>query len=331
MKTIYLFQAGDLRLVERPKPIAHHNEAMIQISAVGLCGSDLHWYRDGAIGPWTMSSPIILGHECAGIWNGKTNVAIDPAIPCGHCEFCQRGLQHVCPDGKFLGGSEKGALVEWVALPEHCLYPLPASLNLLDGVMLEPLGVALHAISLAPILPGQTVGVFGCGPIGLLIIQLAQLSGAYKIFATDKLPHRLEAARHYGASATFLADGHEAATILSQVQGRGLDITFEAAGDDKAVAAAVHTCVPGGTMVTVGITAGDQIMLPAGAARSKELTVKVAHRMNHDYPRAINLLSSGKIDVQSLISHQFPLADYAKAFAVAEQRTGLKVVIWMHV
>jgi len=331
VKTLYLYAARDLRLVERAKPTPGPGEALLTVTAVGLCGSDLHWYAAGQIGIWKLGAPIILGHEFAAVVeNGPLTgkrVTVDPAIPCEACEFCERGLQYVCPQVRFAGGADFGALSEHVCWPEHYYYPLPDELTDADGAMLEPLGVALHILELCHIQPGVTVGIYGCGPIGLLLVQLARMAGATRIFATDKLGHRLEAARGYGATDLLLADNREHQAILSATRQRGVDVAFEAAGDNAAVATAVQTCQPCGTVVVVGIAREDEIVLPASAARSKELTVRIAHRMNHIYPRAIALAASGKVDLRSLVSHRFPLSEYARAFDVAVNRAGLKVVI----
>jgi threonine dehydrogenase-like Zn-dependent dehydrogenase len=187
------------------------------VTAVGLCGSDLHWFSEGDIGDARLQEPLVLGHEFAGvIENGERRgqrVAVDPAVPCSGCEFCLEGNPNLCADLRFAGYStEDGALREYMAWPTHCLHPLPDSLTDADGVMLEPLGVAIHAVDLGHLRPGMTVGVFGCGPVGLLVLQVARVAGATHVIATDKLPHRLEAAQSLGATAVFQAtDGRESA------------------------------------------------------------------------------------------------------------------------
>jgi L-iditol 2-dehydrogenase len=194
--------------------------------------------------------------------------------------------------------------------------------------MLEPLGVALHAIDLGKLRAGMTVGVFGCGPIGLLILQLVKLSGAAQIVATDKLAHRLEAAMRFGAHQAILAeDGGEVGEILEATGGRGVDIAFEAAGEQAAVDVSVGAAAPGGKVILVGIPADDRTSFPASVARRKGLTIKLARRMKHTYPRAIELVSQGLVDVGSLVTHRFPLERVAEAFAVAQRREGLKIMV----
>jgi len=194
--------------------------------------------------------------------------------------------------------------------------------------MLEPLGVALHAVDLAHVRPGMTAGVFGCGPIGLLIVQLLRAAGATTIVGTDTLTHRLDAARSFGATSTIqAADGHEAAQILAATNGRGVDVAFEAAGANAAVEVAMAAAKPGARVILVGIPAEDRTAFTASVARRKGLTIKLSRRMKHTYPRAIALSASGKVDLRPLVTHRFPLVESQKAFAVAQQREGLKIII----
>jgi L-iditol 2-dehydrogenase len=211
---------------------------------------------------------------------------------------------------------------------EKCLFPLPDSLTNEEGAMLEPLGVAIHAVDLAHLKTGMTVGVFGCGPIGLLIIQLVKLAGAEKIIATDKLPHRVEAAKTYGANHVFcVEDRLEGSAVLAATGGRGVDVAFEVAGDQGAVDDAFAAVIPGGKVTLAGIPDNDSTSFSASLARRKGLTIKLVRRMKHTYPRAIDLVSQGLVDVRSLVTHHFPLAQAEEAFLAAERREGLKVMI----
>jgi L-iditol 2-dehydrogenase len=211
--------------------------------------------------------------------------------------------------------------------PHQCLYPLPDALTDIEGVMLEPLGVAIHAVDLGHIRAGMTVGVFGCGPIGLLVLQVARVAGAARLLATEKLPHRLEAARSLGA-LSFQANGsRESAEILEVTRGRGVDVAFEATEDNGAAEAAVDAVKPGGRVVLIGIPTGDRTAFTASVARRKGLTIKLNRRMKHTYPRAIRLVESGLVDVRSLVTHRFPLTEFDQAFSVAQRRDGLKVVV----
>ncbi len=329
MKSVRLYGTGDLRILEEPNPIVGEGEKSIRVRAVGVCGSDLHWFSEGGIGDAKLEHPLVLGHEFAGVTEDGQRVAIDPAIPCGHCEFCGQGHPNLCENLIFAGdGKTDGALREWVAWSEKSLFPIPDSISDADGAMLEPLGIAIHAVDLGKLKPGMSVGVFGCGPIGLLILQMAKLSGAAQIIATDKLSHRVETAKRFGASQAYFVDDQRGfEEMRAAVRERGVDVAFDAAGVQDAVDDAFAAVRPGGKVILAGIPDNDRTYFSASIARRKGLTIKLVRRMKHTYPRAIELVSKGLVDVRSLVSHCFPLEEAREAFRVAERREGLKVII----
>jgi L-iditol 2-dehydrogenase len=208
------------------------------------------------------------------------------------------------------------------------LFPIPDSLSFDDGAMLEPLGVAIHTVDLGKVRPGMSVGVFGCGPIGLLVLQMAKLAGASNIIATDTLPHRIEAAKALGASQVFDArDSDRLSQIRAATSGRGVDVAFDASGAPEAVEDAFAAVSVGGKVILAGIPDEDRTTFTASVARRKGLTIKLVRRMKHTYPRAIELVSKGLVDVRSLVTHRFSLEQSAEAFRVAQRREGLKVII----
>jgi L-iditol 2-dehydrogenase len=329
MKSIRLHGTGDLRNHDEPVPVAGEKERLIRVKTVGVCGSDLHWFSGGEIGDAKLERPLVLGHEFAGELEDGQRVAIDPAIPCGHCELCLHGHPNLCLSIIFAGyGTQDGSLREYMTWNEKCLFPIPDSLTFEDGAMLEPLGVAIHAVDLAHLKTGMTVGVFGCGPIGLLIIQMAKLAGATNIIATDKLLHRVDAAKALGADHAFLAgDNSELEEIRAATKGRGVDVAFEAAGVQETIDVSIAAVLNGGKVMLVGIPDDERISFSASATRRKGLTIKLVRRMKHTYPRAIELVSKGLVDVRSLVTHRFPLDRAIEAFKVAERREGLKVMV----
>jgi L-iditol 2-dehydrogenase len=329
MKSVRLHAPGDLRCQDEPVPTVGEGVKQIRVKAVGVCGSDLHWFAEGGIGDAKLEHPLVLGHEFAGETESGQRVAVDPALPCGHCELCRQGHPNLCPDVRFAGhGGIDGALREYVAWDEKCLFPIPDSLTFADGAMLEPLGVAMHSMDLAHLKAGMTVGVFGCGPIGLLIIQLAKLSGAVNIIATDKLPWRVDAAKAFGADHAYLMEDQlEGGAIRAVTNGRGVDVAFEVAGVQDAVDTSIAAVSRGGKVILTGIPGDDKTSFSASAARRKGLTIKLVRRMKHTYPRAIELVSHGLVNVRSLVTHHFPLEQAGEAFRVAERREGLKVII----
>ena len=329
MKSIRLHGTANLQLHEEPVPVAGDGERLICVRSVGVCGSDLHWFSEGGIGDAKLEHPLVLGHEFAGKTEDGQRVAVDPAIPCGRCEFCKHGHPNLCENMIFAGhGRQDGAMRECMAWNNKCLFPIPDSFTFEDGAMLEPLGVAIHAVDLAHLKPGMTVGVFGCGPIGLLIIQMARIAGAVNIIAADKLPHRTEAAKAFGADHVFIAGtDSQAGIVQAATRERGVDVAFEAAGVQDAVDQSIAAVIPGGKVILVGIPDDDKTSFSASTARRKGLTIKLVRRMKHTYPRAIELVSKGLVDVRSIVTHRFSLEEADEAFRVAERREGLKVIV----
>jgi L-iditol 2-dehydrogenase len=330
MRTARLHGLRDVRVHDEERPKPGPGERLVRVEAVGLCGSDLHWFEEGGIGSSRIRHPIVPGHEMAGRTEDGKLVAVEPAIPCGRCSLCLEGHPNLCPTIRFSGqGDDDGSMREWMAWPAHCLFPLPDGLTAADGAMLEPLGVAIHAVDLAHVRPGVSVGVFGSGPIGLLCLQVAKAAGAARLVATDlaSRPHRLDAARALGAEAFAAEDGREAKAILASIGGHGLDVTIEAAGVQAAIDAAAASVRPGGRVVLAGIPSDERTSFDASNARRKGLTFVMVRRMKHTYPRAIALAVAGRVDLRSIVTHRFPLVDAPKAFDVAARREGLKVVV----
>lgn len=328
MKALRLHSPGDLRLHEEPIPVPGEGEKLLRVTAVGICGSDLHWFNEAGIGDSRLDRPLILGHEFTALTENGQRMAVDPSIPCGTCEYCLRGDSNLCESLLFAGhANQDGALRQNITWPERCLHPLPDAISDSQGVLLEPLGIAIHAVDLAHLQVGMSVGVFGCGPVGLLILQLARLVGAKTILVTDLLPHRLETARSLGADETYLVGNSYSSREAGLLDGQVLDVVFEAAGENAAVEMAIAAARPGGKVILVGIPADDRTSFTASVARRKGLTLKLVRRMKLTYPRAIALVESGKVDVRSLVTHTFSLDQAAEAFATAARREGLKIII----
>jgi L-iditol 2-dehydrogenase len=344
MRAARLYEVGDIRVGEEPAPEPGPGETLVEVSAVGLCGSDLHWFSEGAIGDARLAHPLVLGHEAAGvIASGPRRgqrVAIDPAIPDGTCRACRDGYRNLCPQVRFSGhGGTDGALREFMAWPTELLHPLPDELSDSDGAVLEPLGVAIHSLDLGHLPFAGTAAVIGCGPIGLLTIQLLRVAGAASIVAFDPRAHRREAAAKLGADQVVdpaeLATGPGAgdgvgepdAGRVRDLVGYGVDVAFEIAGGDPAVALAMEVTRPGGRIALGGIPDGDRIGFSASLARRKGLTVALVRRMNEVYPRAIGLVARGQVDTASVVTDRFGLGEVGSAFESAVRRDGLKVIV----
>lgn len=317
VKALRLHGSKDLRLHDEAEPVPGEGEVLLNVSAVGLCGSDRHWLLEGAIGDAAVSEPLVLGHEIvATIASGPRageRVVVDPAQPCRRCAPCLAGQGNLCPDIRFAGhGSTDGALRTAMAWPERLVHRVPDSLPDIDASLLEPLGVALHAFDLGQVRPGTGAAVFGCGPIGLLLIQLLRMVGA-SVFATDPLQHRAEAAAALGAVRTSVDE---------------VEVAFEVADDASGLESAVHAVRPGGRVVSVGIPRGDRTSFTASTARRKGLTILLSRRMQAaDLPRAIRLAQEGQVALAPLVTGRYALADWRAAFDDLVEQRGLKTVI----
>jgi L-iditol 2-dehydrogenase len=326
-----LHGVGDLRVAREQEPgEPRPGWSLLQVTSVGICGSDLHWFTDGGIGENRIEQPLVPGHEFAAVAltgpHAGRRVAVDPAIACRSCEMCRDGYHNLCPTVQFAGhGDIDGALQEQLVWPDHLLHPLPDALSDDAGALLEPLGVAIHAAGIGHVRPGSDVLVVGAGPIGVLALQVARHSGAKRVFVVEPLEHRRATALRYGADEVW-APHPGADAILDATQGRGVDVVLEAAGNDDAIATAVAAARPGGRVALGGIPSEEASSFPAAAARRKGLTFAMVRRMNDTYPRAIEL-ATGAIDVDSLVTERHPLAEAATAFTAAAQRQGDKVVV----
>lgn len=327
MQVARLHAPHDVRLHDEAVPEPQSDEILVRVAAVGLCGSDRHWFEEGGIGDARLGRPLVLGHEFAGtVASGPRQgerVAVDPANACGTCAVCRRGQLHLCPDMQFAGhGTTDGALRAFIAWPGRLCHPVPDSIPDAEAALLEPLGVALHALDLSHPERLASAGVFGCGPIGLLVVQLLRSLGVSRIVATDRLAHRVAAALSMGATEAWHVqdDGH--AWEL------GLDVVFEVAGAADAVEDAVRSARPGGRVVLVGIPADDRTSFTASIARRKGLTILVSRRMQPiGLPRAIELADSAAVDLGSLVSERFTLSEVSFAFEALTAQRGLKVVV----
>jgi len=346
MRAARLHGIRDLRLEDLPRPTPGPGEVLLQVASVGTCGSDVHYYVDGRIGDQVVTAPIIMGHEFSA-WVAELGagacparpersrgersrrvedleigqlVAVEPAIQCGECESCQQGHPNLCPDVRFCGTPPvDGVFAEYTVMPAKNCFPLPQGFGPMKGAMLEPLGIAIHAVDLAHLKAGQTVAVLGAGPIGLLTAAVAKASGASAIYMTEPLAYRRQFALDYVADAALdpYENGTDVVTeIMRLTGGRGVDVAFEAAGASETPDQAAAVARPGGKVIVAGIPSDDTMTMNASTVRHKGLTIKLVRRMKHTYPRAIRMVHTGMVDVKSLVTHIFPLERISEAFEV---------------
>jgi L-iditol 2-dehydrogenase len=329
LKTAQLCGPRQIQIVDMPDETPGPGEVLLDVTAVGICGSDLHTYLYWEIGALVPGGPIILGHEAAGVVRALgpgvdtlrvgQRVAIDPAVPCLECERCEAGDPNLCTRLKFIGlWPDQGALRQRMIHPARCCIPVPDSITDVGAALLEPLGVALHAIRLAKIQVGDDVLITGCGAIGLLLIRLAKMAGAQHIYASDQHPWRLALASTYGADTVLNADQVSVADEAQRETGRrGVDVAIESAWAAETTNQCVEAARNGGRVVIVGIPVEDALTFRASPARRKGLTIRLSRRMKHTYPVSIALATSGKVDLDTLATHRFPLARAGDALETA--------------
>ena len=319
----FIHGARDVRIGQLQPPKTVEHTAVVDVLSVGICGSDLHYYKDGGIGSAVIKEPFVPGHEFSarlqrdieplGLKRGQL-IAVDPAKPCHQCEWCSKGHHNLCPEVVFLGAPpHHGALTTEIAVPFESIIALPDSINADQGAMLEPLGVCIHAIDLAKPALLESVAVLGCGPIGLGILQLLKLAGTGCIIAIDPQSHRTRLAQKLGAHFV----GSDVAAVLDNTDNLGCNLVIEATNSPAGFADSVTAARIGGRVVLVGIPDGNFYSdLSASAARRRGLTVKFSRRMGNVYTRAIQLVHEQLVDVDVLVTHRFDLAETADAFSL---------------
>ncbi len=335
-QALYLRGPRDARVAPFNLREGRPDEVLIDVAAVGLCGSDLHYYKDGGIGAAKIREPFVPGHEfggrlvedlpALGLARG-TLVAVDPNKACGHCDWCHEGHFNLCPNVAFIGAPPvDGAMTAKLWVPTSQIVQLPATMDALAAVMLEPLGVAIHAVDLAKPRLLERVVVLGAGPIGLLILQVLKVAGAGEVCVVEPLAHRREMAARLGAAEVAAT----VAEVSAWTDGKGFPLVVEATNNPLGFRDAVLSARIGGRIVLVGIPDGDTYTLPAAEARRRALKIKFARRMGEVYPRAIDLVASGRVDVSTLVTHRVDLAATPDVFrALADNEPGyVKALIY---
>lgn len=326
-----LEEVGRITLQDRPMPRCGPDDVIVKVEAVGLCGSDVHYYRHGRIGSFVLEAPLILGHETAGtvvevggsvtgLARG-TRVAIEPGVPCGTCDLCRRGRYNVCPDVVFHATPPvDGTLQEYVAVRADFAFPLPDAVSTREGALIEPLAVAVWASRKAAIEPGDRVLVTGAGPVGLLAMQVAASRGA-SVTVSDIDRGRLELAGELGADAVFTPDDETA-----EDQG-SFDVLLECSGSHSATRAGLHRLAPLGRAVLIGMGPGEDLAVPVSLLQERELQLTGIFRYANCYPTAIDLVASGKVQVSALITSTYPLVGAAAAIESSGVGHGMKTLI----
>jgi L-iditol 2-dehydrogenase len=333
MKAAFLTGVRSLEVREIAVPrVTRDDDVLVRSRAVGVCGSDLHYYLSASVGSDHVSYPFIPGHECAGIVEEVGRdvvrvkpgdaVVIEPAVSCGTCDQCRTGRPHTCRKLLFLGhyGELTGGMAEFVLAPERNCVPLPAKMSVVQGALAEPLSIALYAARLAGSVRGKTSAVLGAGPIGLCVAMVLKAEGTGALYMTEKVEARVQAARTAGAD---WAGNPEREDVVAEILGReslGLDIVLECCGDQAALDQAVALLKPGGTLVVVGIPLEPRVSFDSGKLRRKEIRVQSVRRQNKCLERAVGMIHAGQVKVDFLATHFFKLDEAREAYETAAAR-----------
>lgn len=317
---------GSMKIMPAEIPVPKDDEVLIKVEYVGICGSDVHGFESGPfIPPKDPNQEIGLGHECAGTvaavgrnvrkFKIGDRVNIEPGVPCGKCRYCLEGKYNICPDVDFMATQPnyRGALTNYLCHPESFTYKLPENMDTLEGALVEPAAVGIHAAMLAEVTPGKKIIILGAGCIGLMTLQACRCMGASDIVVVDVLEKRLTMASQLGAK--YVIDGAKEDTIVrsKELLGEaGADIIFETAGSQATVKQAPHLVMRGGKIMIVGTVPGDS---PINFLKiNREVTIQTVFRYANRYPVTIEAISSGRFDVKSMVTHVYDYADVQRAF-----------------
>jgi L-iditol 2-dehydrogenase len=324
MRVALLERPGVVSIAERPTPEPATDEVMVAVESVGICGSDVHYFTHGRIGRYVVTAPLVLGHECSGriVAVGDAvspervgeRVAIEPGVPCRRCAWCKSGRYNLCPFVVFLATPPvDGGLAEYLVAPADFAHRLPVAMSATQGALVEPTAVAVHAARLGRAGLGDHCAVFGAGPVGLLLVQVLRAFGA-TVGVVD--PNRDRAALAVELGAT---DG----------QDDEFDVCFDASGHPDGIYATVRRVRRGGRIVWIGLPPDDDVTVPAATLIDKEVELHGCFRYANAHPLAIELIATGRVQTEPLVSHRFPLSESERALRTLADRApdAVKVVI----
>jgi L-iditol 2-dehydrogenase len=333
MKAVYLTGLGQMEVRQVPAPATPGSlEVLLRIDSLGVCGSDIHYYTQGKIGPQVVAFPQVLGHEFgatirevgAEVKNLRPGqrVAVDPLVACGACDQCLSGRKNTCRHQKFLGnpGQLPGALAEYLVMPAASCHPVPDSLSDDEAALVEPFAIGVYAVQMAQLKPGARVGIVGAGPIGLCTLLAMRALAQSTVYVTDLIDERLSLARACGAAWTGNPQRGDVVSTIRQLEPLGLDAVFECAGEQDALDQGIELLKPGCALLVIGIPELDRVSFNINLLRRNELRVLSVRRQNESVERAIDLIASGRVNVRPLVTHRFSLDEAARAFELVSTR-----------
>jgi L-iditol 2-dehydrogenase len=314
-----------------PVPELDPDQVLVRVSAVGVCGSDVHYYEHGRIGPYVVESPLVLGHELSGRIEEVgadvdparvgQRVAIEPQRPCRVCHECKSGRYNLCPHMEFFATPPvDGAFSEFVAIQSDFAFDIPDSVSDEAAALIEPLSVGIWACRRAEIGPGSRVLVAGAGPIGVIVAQAARAFGAIEVVVTDIDPGRRAFALEHGASRVL-------DPAVESVEGLDVDAFIDATGAAPAVQSGITAVRPAGRVILVGL-GSDNVELPVSVIQNREIWLSGVFRYANTWPLAIELVASGRVDLDSLVTARFGLADAERALTIGREPGQLKAIVY---
>ena len=318
-----------LRIEQRVIPEPGPGEVLVQVKSVGVCGSDIHYFEHGRIADFIVEQPLVLGHEASGVVSAVgenvtdlevgTTVAMEPGVPCGRCKQCRAGRYNLCPDVEFFATPPiDGAFCDYVVLPRDFVHPVPSHLSYDAAALVEPLSVGVWACQKANVSLGTRVLITGCGPIGAVCALVARARGAEVVAVTDVNPERRAKVEELGFPT--VDPGEEE---LPEV-----DVLLECSGAAPAIDQGIRALAPAGTAVLIGMAPTDSVAVPVGAIQGKEIWLTGTFRYANTYPDAIELIATGKVDLDALVSAHYSLDEVEQALTHAKRHPAdMKVMV----
>lgn len=338
MKALVLHGVRDLQFEEVPQPEVGEGEVLLRVGACGICGTDIHFYR----GEWRVRTPLIPGHEFSGViekvgpgvdWLEEgLHVVAEPNVTCSRCYYCRMEKRNFyCPNIRAVGVDVDGAFAEYVKVSAANVYSVPSWMSFEEAALVEPIACCVRGLYNVGLEPGDTVAVVGVGPVGLLMVQLAKMWGASRVYAVDLIDRRLSLAKRLGADVTINAVREDPAeAVCSDTECIGVDVAIEAVGSSKAIEMAVKLARRGGRVLIFGVAPeNDVLQLRPFELYDKELTVVASYRSPHTFQRAVRIAASGRVALCPIISHVLPLEKGVEAFRMVDEKKEdvIKVVL----
>lgn len=330
MKASFLIREGEVEIREISVPTLEADEVLIRVAAVGVCGSDVHYYQHGKIGPYVVEEPMILGHELSGTIEsvgsavdpsrvGK-RVAVEPQRPCKKCEQCLAGRYNLCPEMEFYATPPiNGAFAEFVKIQSEFAFDIPDSVSFDAAALIEPLSVGIWACKRAEVGPGSRVLIAGAGPIGIIVAQTARALGAAEVIVTDISDDRRAFAMQYGATKTL-------DPRVDQIEGLEVHAFIDASGVAQAVQQGIKAVGPAGRVILVGM-GNDDVNLPVSYIQNKEIWVSGVFRYANTWPTGIEMVASGKVNLDVLVTHRFGLNGVVEALNSGKLPGAMKTIV----